>query len=244
MPSSSLQSIIDYPRVSKALRDLARKKAGEVVLDHSHTHQCGFAALQGTGMKDLDSIIEDRCPLAFEFDLVRVEHPGEYEQDSWAMTESEKRTAVPVLKEEGKALYEAGDYQQAAEKYFLALSYLEEMSIKEKPHCDEWNSIEEKKVPLLLNYAQCKLLMKDYAEVIRHTTTALEFDGQNVKALFRRAKAHAASWNVEEAKADFAEVVRLDPSLSRTVEKEVRTLILRVKEKDADERERLKGKLF
>lgn len=232
---------MEYPRISKALRDLAKKSAGKEV--HGH-HHCGLAAMQGTGYPDLDQIVTDRCPLAFEFELLRVEQPGQYKQDSWAMTENEKTAAVPALREEGNKLYKAGDFQKAAGKYFEALAYLEELSIREKPQSDPWNSIEEKKVPLLLNYAQCKLLMEDYAEVIRHTTTVLDFDSNNVKALYRRAKAHAACWNTEEAKSDFASVVKLDPSLSKSVEKELRTLTERVREKDMDERERLKGKLF
>jgi len=80
--------------------------------------------------------------------------------------------------------------------------------------------------------------------VMSTSTTVLDFDSNNVKALYRRAKAHAACWNTEEAKSDFARVVKLDPSLSKSVEKELRTLTERVREKDIDERERLKGKLF
>lgn len=227
--------------MSVALRDMAAKKAGKKV-EHHH-HHCGFGALQ-TGFQDLDKIMEERSPLAFEFEFLRMELPGEYKQDSWAMTEDEKTAAVPVLKEEGNSLYKIGEYQKAADKYFEALSYLEELSIREKPQSDPWNRIEEKKVPLLLNYAQCKLLVEDYAEVIRHTTTVLEFDRNNVKALFRRGKAHAASWDVEEARSDFAEVVKLDPSLSKTVEKELRMLAERVRKQDAAEKEWLRGKLF
>ena len=207
-------------------------------------HRCGLTALHGTGYHDLDQIVADRYALAFEFELLRVQQPGEYKQHSWAMTDDEKTVAVPKLKEEGNVLYRAGDFRGAAEKYFQALTYLEELSIKEKPDSESWNSVEEKKVPLLLNYAQCKLLMEDYAEVIRHTTTVLEFDSNNVKALYRRARAHAACWNTAEAKVDFARVVELDPSLSRSVDKILRSLTERVREKDEDEREQLKGKLF
>lgn len=233
--------MFEYPRVSKALRDIAKKKAGKEV---PHHHHCGFAAMQGTGMTDLDKVTEERCPLAFEIELLGVEQPGEYKKDSWAMSKDEKATAVPVLKEEGNALYRSGDYRKAAEKYFEAIGYLEELSIREKPKSDAWKSIEEKKVPLLLNYAQCKLLLQDYAEVIRHTSTVLEFDKTNVKALFRRGRAYAARWYAEEAKKDFAEVVKLDPSLSKTVAKELKVLRQKMKEKNAAERQRLRSMFF
>lgn len=229
--------------MSKALRDLAKQKAGQEVSQH-HQHQCSFSAMQGTGHPDLDKLAESHTPLIFELELIKVDQPGDYRKEHWAMTESEKKDAIPKLKEEGNSLYKEGRYLESSEKYFEALSYLEQMLIKEKPQSHSWNAITEQKVPFLLNYAQCKLLLKEYAEVIRHTTTVLDFDAHNVKALFRRAKAHSASWNTVEAKEDFKEVCRLDHSLAKTVDKELKSLASRVKEKDEQERDHFKGKLF
>ena len=54
---------------------------GEEV-DHSHDHQCGFAAMVvGTGHADLDSIIADKSPLVFECELLGVQHPGAYQRE-------------------------------------------------------------------------------------------------------------------------------------------------------------------
>ena len=47
----------------------------------------------------------------------------------------------------------------------------------------------------------------------------------NVKALFRRAKAHAAVWNIKEAQEDFAKANELDPSLESAIKKELLTLL-------------------
>ncbi|KAL5477687.1 hypothetical protein EMCRGX_G024515 [Ephydatia muelleri] len=237
--------VMEYVLVSKALRELAKKRAGNDDDHHNHQHRCGFHhAVGGTGHCDLDSVIQNGSPIVFEFELVSVRQPGEYLKDSWAMSTTEKSDAAAVLRGEGNALYELGKFEEAAKKYFLALSYLEELSIKEKAHSDEWNRIEEKKVPLLLNYAQCKLIMMEYAEAIRHTTTVLEFDSNNVKALFRRGKAHAGCWNVEQAKLDFAKACTLDPSLSKVIDKELTALMQRVNEKNTEERNMFKGKLF
>ncbi len=233
----------DYPRVSKALRDIAKQQAGEE-LSRQHTHSCSFGALQGTGHKELDDIVQNQTPLIFEIELLRVEQPGDYKKDHWAMTEGEKDDAIPKLKQEGNTLYKSGHYQQASEKYFEALSYLEEMTIKEKPNSETWDLLAQRKIPFLLNYSQCKLSMGDYADVIRHTSTVLEIDNDNVKALFRRAKAHMACWNVLEAKTDFEGVVKLDPSLTKTVDKELRDLSTKLKDKDSQEKEQFHGKLF
>lgn len=229
--------------MSKALREMALRAAGKD--PPPHTHQCSFAAMQqGTGFKDLDKIIEDAAPICFELELLQVKQPGDYKLDYWALNDQERVEALPVLREEGNTLYKKGEYLLASRKYFQALSYLEQQLIKEKPQSDIWNDIAHQKVPFLCNYAQCMLMIGDFAEVIRHTTSVLEIDKNNVKALYRRGKAYSASWDVEEAKSDLTRATELDPSLANAVEKELKGLTKRVKEKDAAERERLKGKLF
>ena len=80
------------------------------------------------------------------------------------------------------------------------------------------------KVPLLLNYAQCRLLDKDYYAVIEHCNEVLRLDANNVKAFYRRAKAHAGAWNPEEARRDFQNAVDLDADLKTAVVKEFKAL--------------------
>ena len=235
--------MIEYPKVSKALRELALKKAGKEV-PHTHSHNCGFGAMHGTGHADLDRLYQDMHPLVFELELLKIDQPGEYKKESWAMSAEEKEEAIVRLKEEGNALYRAGSHDDASGKYFEALAYLEELSLREQAQSEEWRAIEQRKVPLLLNYAQCMLLKKDYAEVIRHTTTVLGVDADNVKALYRRAKAHAASWDREAAEADFSRVVELDPSLGRSVERELRQLEEKLQREEEAEKDRWQGKLF
>ena len=200
--------------------------------------------MYGTGHKDLDHISKERLPLAFEIELIKVENPDDYKKESWALTFEEKSLMIPQRRAEGNDLYKSGDILAAAAKYFEALEYLESLSIREKPQSSEWDKIEHDKIPLLLNYSQCHLLLKDYPEVIRQTTKVLEIDPNNVKALFRRGKAYSASWSSSEAETDFKKVMELDASLSRTVDKELKALRERMKEKEDEERTRFRGKLF
>ncbi|MCI4376013.1 hypothetical protein PGIGA_G00183090 [Pangasianodon gigas] len=65
----------------------------------------------------------------------------------------------------------------------------------------------------------------------------------NVKAYFKRGKAHAAVWNEAEARADFEKVLVLDPSLGPAVAREIRAMEERIREKDKEEKGRYK-KLF
>ena len=233
----------EYPRVSRALRDMEWRKTGRFVKNHP-AHLCSIAVMYGTGHPDLDALGTERCPLIFEIELLNVEQPGKYKMDHWAMTESDKSLAIPKLKEEGNKLYEEGEYEKAAVCYFDALCFTEEQIMREKPNSTMWQRHVDKKVPLLLNYAQCKLHMKEYVETIRHCSAVIQYKPDNVKAYFRRGKAYAAVWDVKEAKADFNKAVELDPTLEKTVEKEIKALMARVKEKDAEEKLRLKGKLF
>ena len=66
----------------------------------------------------------------------------------------------------------------------------------------------------------------------------------NVKALFRRAKAHVGAWNPDLARQDFHRVEELDPSLAKTVQKLLKDLDEKQKHKDAEDRAKLQGKMF
>ena len=233
-----MQVVREYPMVSKALRNIAEKRrTGKEI----HQHTCGHAAM-ATGYDDLDKLVLDKPSLMFEIEIIKVEQPGEYKQDSWQLTDGQKRDAIPKLRQHGNELYREHKHTEAAEKYFEALSYLEQLSVKEKPYSEGWDKINSEKLPLLLNYAQCKMESQDYRDVIRHTSSALEIDSNNVKAYYRRAKAHAACWNVEEAKKDFQQAVTLDPSLAKHVSKELAQLQDKLQKQNKIESEQLRGK--
>lgn len=115
---------------------------------------------------------------------------------------------------------------------------------REKPRDEEWSELNKIKIPILLNYAQCKLLASDYYSVIEHCTTVLETEPNNVKALFRRAKAHVGAWNCKEAEEDFRKVMKLDPKLKSLTQKELQELEKLKKAKNAEDKAKLLGKIF
>lgn len=92
------------------------------------------------------------------------------------------------------------------------------------------------KVPLLLNYSQCKLLERDYYAAIEHCTEALKYDPHCVKALFRRGKAHAGAWNFDRARADFERAAELDSGLQTAVGKELAKLQEQQRLRDVEDR--------
>lgn len=238
-----------YPWVSKMVRMAFSKDPKKK--EHGHRegpggHCCGMMGLnnEGMGYADLDDLVKNPQNLRFIFELLEVIKVGEYKKETWEMNDDEKLSSLPKLREEGNALYNGNKYVEASRKYAEALGRLEQLSVKEKPGDEEWSKLEQMKIPYLLNYAQCKLLEGDYYQVIEHTTTVLQRDPDNVKALFRRAQAHVGAWNPEDARQDYERIRRLDQSLVNAVNKELRRLDEHIKKKDDDDRARLKGKLF
>lgn len=92
------------------------------------------------------------------------------------------------------------------------------------------------KVPLLLNYSQCRLLERDYYPVIEHCTEVLRYEPDCVKALFRRGKAHAGAWNLDRARADFERCAALDPSLTVAIGRELAKLAEQARLRDVEDR--------
>jgi len=245
------EQLFDYPIAAKQLREyydsIAAKDCGhkhEKVNQQRH-HCCGFNIMEnGVGHADLDALIKQPKDLDFIFELVAVEKPGEYEKQSWELSAEEKAALVPKLKEDGNALVKQKMYKEALEKYEEALRYLEQFMLKEKPNCIEWNELNEQKLPILFNHSLCKYHLKDFYTCIEHTTTILEFQPNNVKALFRRAKAHMAVWNIEETRRDMSQCCEIDPTLKTEVETQLNYLDQMISKKEKEERQKYKGKLF
>uniref|UniRef100_A0A8B9PGA0 AH receptor-interacting protein n=1 Tax=Apteryx owenii TaxID=8824 RepID=A0A8B9PGA0_APTOW len=230
------EHVVLYPMVSKSLRNIA---AGKDPLE-GQRHCCGIAQLHehhSLGYPDLDELQKNPQPLIFDIEVLKVEEPGSYQQDPWAMTDEEKLQAVPLIHKEGNELYREGKVQEAAAKYYDAIACLKNLQMKEQPGSPDWIELDQKITPLLLNYCQCKLQCQEYYEVaLTPCRPSSSLFADNVKAYFKRGKAHAAVWNVAEAQADFAKVLALDPSLRPVVAKELRSLEARLREKDKEDK--------
>ncbi len=92
------------------------------------------------------------------------------------------------------------------------------------------------KVPLLLNYSQCRLFDKDYYTVIEHCNEVIKLEPNNVKAYYRRAKAHVGAWSPNGAKSDYTKVIELDPPLLAAVTKELNLLQDEIKARDSEDK--------
>lgn len=69
----------------------------------------------------------------------------------------------------------------------------------------------------------------------------------NIKARYRRAKAHIGVWNVEEAKRDYNYLlihIKDDENLRKLVQQDLQELLQAEQDKYREEKARLSGKLF
>ncbi|XP_053129867.1 uncharacterized protein LOC128335497 isoform X3 [Hemicordylus capensis] len=229
-----------YALISKGMRKIAE---GQDPLE-GQKHRCGMGNMfdyHSTGYADLDELQRTPQPLIFIMELFKVEDPSAYKRDTWAMNKEEKLAAVPKLHTEGNRLVLARKFKEAAEKYQEAVICLRNLQAKEKPWEEDWVRLEKLLTPLVLNYCQCQLELGEYYEVLEHTTDLLQKDNENVKAYFKRAKAHTAVWNEKEARTDFLRVAQLDPSLAAAVRKELKLLGERMRRKHVEDRKKYQG---
>ncbi|XP_061882268.1 AH receptor-interacting protein isoform X1 [Entelurus aequoreus] len=229
-----------YPLVSQSLRNIS---VGKDPLE-GQRHCCGIAQIHShhsLGHKDLDQLQATPQPLIFTIHLLEVLPPGSFQLDVWAMTDEEKLAFVPHIHEEGNALFKQGRIKEATEKYYNGIACLKNLQMKEQPGDEAWIKLDHMITPLLLNYCQCQLLQGQYYDVIEHCSSLTFKYEDNVKAYYKRAKAHAAVWNEMEARADFGKVLELDPSLGPSVAKELRAMEDRIRSKEKEEKGRYKG---
>jgi tetratricopeptide (TPR) repeat protein len=114
--------------------------------------------------------------LSFFVDLLSAVLPGEYEQETWQLNETEKLLSIPQLQSEGNACFAKGELLGAKDKYFTALNRVELLLLKEHPASSEVKALNLFKVPLLLNYSLCLMRIGESYEALNHLDTALSLD--------------------------------------------------------------------
>ncbi|CAG5045184.1 unnamed protein product [Parnassius apollo] len=227
--------VYSYPFVSKTLRDLGQEQ-------HEVKHTCTMTLhTEGIGYPDLDDLINNPCDLEFIIELLKVESSDEYEKEIWQLSIKERLEMIPKLKEKGNKLYGQKQYDKAEEAYSQAIAMCEQLMLRERKTDEEWISLNKIKLPILLNYAQVKLVQGDFYAVIEHCNTILEHDIDNEKALYRRAKAHVGAWNPDQAEEDFKRLKALNPSLVATVDKELQIIKKLCKDKAEQDKGALKN---
>jgi len=239
---------LNYVATSKCFRKHYGVEATRC--EHRNDHELEAASqnccmsLRNSPYTDLNNMIK-RPPEIFEFtfELVDVIPPKSYTKEIWQMSDAEKLAMLPKYREDGNRNYAECNYDGAVSAYSKGLQVIESLMLKEKPRDADWIKLDGMKTPFLLNLAQVKLTQGEYYDCIKYTDEVLKKDPENIKALFRRAKAHSGVWNISDARKDFKKCMEYDRNMTKTVTKcfqQLRALeLMKVKE----DRERF-GKMF
>lgn len=226
-----------YPFVSKTIRD-AYKKPEE------RKHCCGMTLQnEGIGYCDLDELFKNPTDLIFTLEVLSIDLPEEYEKESWQLNEDEKIKSIDEQRLKGNECFKNNRIAEAEECYSKALGIVEQLMLREKPKDVEWNEFAKIKIPLLLNYSQCKLVQKEYYRVIECCTEVLSYEPDNLKAYYRRGKGHVGAWNPDKAQDDFHRCIELDPALKTSITKEINALKDKIKSLEDQDKSKY-SKLF
>ncbi|XP_026167900.1 peptidyl-prolyl cis-trans isomerase FKBP4 [Mastacembelus armatus] len=130
-------------------------------------------------------------------------------KESWEMNTTEKLEQSSIVKEKGTQYFKEGKYKQASVQYKRIVSWLE--------HESGLSEEDEKKAKALrlaahLNLAMCYLKQQEPNQALENCDKALELDGSNEKALFRRGEALFGMKEFDKARDDFQRVVQLYPA--------------------------------
>ncbi|EQC31852.1 hypothetical protein SDRG_10636 [Saprolegnia diclina VS20] len=148
-------------------------------------------------------------------------------KDMWEMSAVEKLAEAEALKAEGTALFKAGSFDAAHDKYLEGAKYCDddhEATDAQKVTLKEMQTI------LYLNGAMASLKTKSYTAAASAAAKALKLDKTNVKALFRHGVALMHLNDLDRAKEDLLAAAKLDPQ-NRDVRREL--VVLKTKMEEA-----------
>nr|XP_055034459.1 golgin subfamily A member 6-like protein 6 [Misgurnus anguillicaudatus] len=131
---------------------------------------------------------------------------------------------IMLLQDEGNFYVKEHRYEEASAKFKEALEYTDHLQSKVEHKGEDWESLEKVRLPLCLNLSQCKLELGEYCEVVQLNSKLLKTHKDNLKAVYQRARAHSALFNEDEARRDFAMVLRLDPKFKPIVKQEIKKM--------------------
>jgi len=149
--------------------------------------------------------IGPEAKLTYQATLVAFEN----EKQPYQMSTKEKLVDADRKRQMGNEWFKKGDYDRAIRRYDAATDSL---SSDHSFTAEEKTQAIEKRLPCLLNTAQCLIKKKEYSGAINKSSDALEMSPDNVKGLYRRAFASAQLKKWREAQSDLVRLLKLDPA--------------------------------
>ena len=136
----------------------------------------------------------------------------------------EKIEKAKAEKDKGNELFQQGEHKQALASYHYAKLYVKGLVNLTD---EEKSAIKAVELSCNLNMAAVYIKFQWWQKAISASTSVLESDPNNVKALFRRGKAYLELNNTERARADLLQAIKLSPN-----DKALRDEYTRLQEKE------------
>lgn len=151
-------------------------------------------------------------------------HASDYENDSGFDPDkdpSEMLVEAQAFKEEGNTLFSANDLVRASRAYKKGISLLKPINTENEGSDEQVKAL----LVTLSNNLSMLCLKQDKPKLsLDVASKAVEIDDTNCKAHYRRAMAHKKLGMFKEARRDFKQAYKCDPS-NGTVKKELHALV-------------------
>lgn len=145
-------------------------------------------------------VIKPGDTLLFDCELISF---ADKPRELWQMSSAEKVQEATNKKELGNKLFAQKQFLEAAAVYAEGAAFLAD---------DAEGDGKDTALACHLNTAQAFLSAQKYTDALNAAQKALKLDSKSVKALFRRAVARRHTGQYDEAQADLAQVLELEPT--------------------------------
>ncbi|CAD5122768.1 DgyrCDS11175 [Dimorphilus gyrociliatus] len=191
--------------------------------------ECEIILQSKLGYKEfgLKPNIPPNADLKIFIHFISNDGPLDYEK----MSAKDKSSICNAKRDNGNSLYSRGDYSDAIQCYTKALTILDTSGEAINDSQEDLQELLEIKVKCHTNLAAAQLKVGAYDAAEQSCSLALAIQPDNVKALFRKAKALINKGELEQASELMKKALSIDPS-ERAIHYEQAKLLSRIREQN------------